>query len=247
MSADYTVLGPTARRLLPVSGTFATLDIAGPASAGFDTVVQAVTEGPDGNLVTLAMVADSPAAAGITFDVTGTAIVCHFEDGVSTVADFEAGIVADEDVAALIEVGTPSADDTYVLVVTDDDFAATALSGGGATSSDPPDVFDPSLGVDIPFCCDQALIGLDSVAGSAAMTASPVLWGFNFARQKWFRIGALNGGDAIAEIDTDKLSYAELVTGLRRFSRLYAENAVGGTATEVELVVDFIQADRVSH
>lgn len=230
-----------ATRLLPAANTHALLAIDGPASATWNTVVEAVTEGGDGNLVTLEVAADSAAAENVTFEVMGTAVLCHFEDGVSTVADFEAALAADPAASALLRVKTPGTTQAYALVVTDDDFAATALTGGGSTTSAAPDPSDPDLGVPfIPGDAVQALVR--SVAGSGTMTATVTLWGYHEELARWFRVKQLNAGSAIAETSTDSIEYAEWV-GLGRYSRLYAQLSVAGTGTEVAVYVDRLRRD----
>lgn len=223
-----------ATRLLPAAGTYAELDLVGPATQ-LDTVIQAVAEGPDGNLITIAAVADSGLGDGVTFVVTGTDIVCHFEDGVSTVQDFEDALAADAAVSALIQVktaGTAAA----VLAVADDDFAATPLAGGGATSNAAPTYDDEDAGVAI-IPCDALQIMVRSVAGSGSMTATVTLWGFHEELGEWFKVKALNAASAIAETGTDLIRYAEWI-GLGRYSRLHAQLSVAGTGTEVAVYVD---------
>lgn len=189
--------------------------------------------------------ADGTDGTNVTFSVAGTAISCVFASGYTTVSDFEAALAANASVAALVRVKTAGTTPLYQLVVTDDDFSATALSGGGATSSAAPTLTDGTLGVAINGLgpCDQALVLLRSVAGSGTMTASLKLWGWHEELDQWYMIGSLNGGSAVAETGTDSIQYAELVIGLRRFSRLYPQIVtLGGTGTEVELYVDPIRA-----
>lgn len=224
----------TLTRLLPVDGTYAELDLAGPATQ-LDTVIQAVAEGPDGNLVTIAAVADSGLGDGVTFDVSGYDITCHFEDGVSTVADFEAALEADAAVSALIAIKTAGTG-ASVLVVADDDFSATPLAGGGATTSAAPSVTDDTVGVDI-IPCDAARVYVRSAAGSGTMTATVTLWGWHEEKDEWYLVQKLNAGSAIPESTTDAIHYSEWV-GLGRFSKLYAQLSVAGTGTEVEVFVD---------
>ncbi len=104
----------------------AVLAIDGPASATWNTIIQAVAMGEAlGELVTLTSTADG-AGTG-SFTVVGTAITFHYATGVTTVADFEAGFAADEDVAALATINTAGTTQAYALLVGDDDFAATPL------------------------------------------------------------------------------------------------------------------------
>lgn len=184
-------------------------------------------------------------AEGVYFEVSGTAITCHFEDGVSTVADFEAALEADDDVSALISIKTAGTG-AAVLAVADDDFSATALTGGGATTQSAPTVGDSSLGEAKPFSCDAATILVRSAAGSGTMTATVKVWGYNSAVGYWSLVKALNGGSAIPETSTDRLAYAEVVTGLRAYSRVHVELAVAGTGTEVDVTAVFHQADALA-
>jgi hypothetical protein len=113
---------------LMVSGNQrAILAIDGPASATWDTVIRAVPPGEAaGQAVTLAATADGTGAG--SFTVVGTAIEFHYEDQVTTVADFEAGILSNPEVAALIELSTAGTTQAYALLVSADDFTATALA-----------------------------------------------------------------------------------------------------------------------
>lgn len=220
-------------RILPVKGTYAELDLSGPATQ-LDTVIMAANEGPDGNLVTIAAVADSGLGEGVTFDVTDTAIVCHFEDGVSTVADFEEALEADSAVTALISIKTAGTQ-AAVLAVTDDDFAATALAGGGATSASAPTIDDADAGVPLPYLCDSLTVLVREAAGSGTMTATVTLYAFHPEMRRWFLIKALNGGVAIPESASNAIAYYEVVTGLYSFTRVAAVLSVAGTGTEVQV------------
>lgn len=104
----------------------AVLAIDGPASATWNTIVQAVPVGEAlGEAVTLAATADGEGTG--SFTVVGTAVEFHYETGVTTVADFEAELAADATVAALLELNTAGTTQGYLLLVGDDDFAATPL------------------------------------------------------------------------------------------------------------------------
>lgn len=196
-----------------------------------------------------ATLADGTDGTNVTFSVSGYDITCTFADGYSTVSDFEAALAADADVSALIEVDTAGTTPLYRLVLTDDDFSATAFSGGGATSAAAPTLNDGTAGAQIPICCDQALITVESVAGSGAMTATIIIWGWSLALSKWFVLGTLNAGAAIGETSANAINYGELVVGLRHIGRLYAEisGALGGTGTELQIYADCIPATAVTH
>jgi hypothetical protein len=78
------------------------------------------------------------------------------------------------------------------------------------------------------------------------MTATGQLWGYHVPTAYWYPIGSINGGAALAEVTTDKLAHVELVTGLRKFSRLYFRIlTLGGTATEIEVWADCVRAGSV--
>jgi hypothetical protein len=195
-----------------------------------------------------ATLADGTDGDNVAFTVTGTAIACSFCSGYTNVEDFDAALAADADVAALVEVLTAGTTPLYRLVTTDDDFTATLLTGGGSTSvAGPSSMTDATLGVELPYTCDQVLVLVRSCAGSGTMTASPVLWGFSPEVGRWYMIGALNAGVAIPETSvSDTIAYAELVVGVRGFSRLYCENAVSGTATEVEVYAHCVRSESTS-
>lgn len=105
-----------------------------------------------------------------------------------------------------------------------------------ATASAAPSIADQTVGADIPFTCDQAVILVKSTAGSGTMTATLRLWAYQTEDDRWYDLGPLNGGSAIAEVSTaDTISYAEGVAGLAAFDRLYCEitGALGGTLTAI--------------
>lgn len=104
----------------------ATFDFASAGGGDLDTIVQAVTAGAAGNSLTVRVVGDSAAAAGVTISEVGTAVVIHYESGVSTRADIETAITAS---ATLISVLTPGAD-AGALVSPGDNIPATNLTGG---------------------------------------------------------------------------------------------------------------------
>lgn len=104
----------------------AILAVDGPASATWNTIVRAVLPGVEQEAITIAATADGTGTG--SFTVVDTAIEFHYESGVTTAADFEAAIAADEAVSALIEVQTACTTPGYLLLVDDDDFTATALA-----------------------------------------------------------------------------------------------------------------------
>ncbi len=195
-----------------------------------------------------ATLADGTDGTNVTFSVAGTAISCVYAASYSNVADFEAALAADATVSALIRVKTAGTTPLYQLVVTDDDFAATNLTGGGSTTVAAPTLTSATAGVALPFLCDQALVLVRNVdnATSVTKTISPILWGYNAEAAEWFVIGALNAGVAIAETSADAINYAELVVGLRGFSRLYCQLAVSGAGVEAEVLVIPFRAETVT-
>jgi hypothetical protein len=196
-----------------------------------------------GNVWGAATLADGTDGTNVAFSVTGTAISVVFSSGYTCVEDFEAALAAHAATSALIEVSTAGTTPLYQLVVTDDDFTATALTGGGSTSSGVPTAGSSTVGVAIPQLTDEAIILVRSIAGSGTMEATLRLWGYSPEVDQWYSIGLLNGGSAIAEVDSNYLAHAELVVGLRAFSRLYCEiESLGGTATEVEVYAHCVPA-----
>lgn len=121
------------------AGVKASLACASLAALHFDTVVQAMTEGVDGNIISLQLIGDSAGGAGVAIDVvysydgdgvlTGIAVTIHYESGVSTVANVEAAITALLGPDAVIAVKTAGTGAT-VLTAVGDDFVATLLTGG---------------------------------------------------------------------------------------------------------------------
>jgi hypothetical protein len=73
-----------------------------------------------------------------------------------------------------------------------------------------------------------------STAGSATMTVTIDIWGYDSIAGAWFNLGRLNAGSAIAETGTDVIRYAEVMDDLFDWDRLYAEVvAIGGTSTAI--------------
>lgn len=118
----------------------------------------------------------------------------------------------------------------------------------GATSSAAPSVTSATAGVAMPFSCDQCSILVHSTAGSGTMTATLRIWGFNPEVGRWYDLGALNSGSAIAEVSTaDTIAYAESLVGLRAFNRLHCEiTSLGGTATAVTVTAVCSRAETVT-
>lgn len=117
------------------------------------------------------------------------------------------------------------------------------LAAAGATSVSAPTRDSATAGVAIPFHCDQALILVRSTAGSDTMTATVKVWGYQPEKARWYVVGTLNGGSAIAETETDEINYSELIVGLRGFTRLTVSQAVSGTATATEVVAIPVRAE----
>lgn len=238
----------SAIRLLPVANTLAELDLATPGT-NLDTVVEANPpdyEGAAGNQITIETAADGTGAG--SFTVSGTAVTFHYESGVTTVEDFETELAADAYASALIRVKTAGTA-ANVLADPGDTFSATNLAGGGATASAAPTLDSATAGVKIPHTCDQALILLRNVdtATGTTKTAAATLWGFSPVTERWYEIGALSDGSSVAETSSDAINYAELVVGLRGFSRLYCQiDSLGGAGTEVEVYAHCTPAEPVS-
>lgn len=75
-----------------------------------------------------------------------------------------------------------------------------------------------------------------STAGSATMTVTVDIWGYDSIEGVWFNLGRLNSGSAIAETGTDVIRYVEIMDNLFDWDRLYAEVvAIGGTNTAVNV------------
>lgn len=182
---------------------------------------------------------------GVYFEVSGTDVVGHFDDGVSTVEDFEDALAADEDVAALMVVKTAGTS-AAVLAVSDDDFSATNLTSGGAASSAAPSLGDGTVGVQAKRSVHQAILLLRNVdtASSTTKTATGSLWGYSPETGYWYSLGEINEGSAVAETSADAINYAEKFTGLSGFSRFYFEiGTLGGAGTEVEVFLKLVPAD----
>lgn len=187
--------------------------------------------------------ADGTDGTNVTFVVTGDDVVCHFASGYSTVEDFEAALVADATAVAVMEIDTVGTSPLYLMVITDDDFSATNFSGGGeAVEAGPPaESGPPTYGMMRPTYADEALVLVSSEAGSGTMTATVTIWGWSLVTSTWYRIGTLNGGEAIEETSvSNTIAHAELLVGIGQFAGFAAELSVAGTGTEVEVWMDFV-------
>lgn len=109
-----------------VAGVHASLDLA-TKTTHCDTVIEDVVAGVPGNSITIAFVADGQ-GAGTLDESSFPAIVFHFADGVTTVANFEAKVA----LASRIRVKTPGTP-AHVLTLAADVFAAANLTGGTDT------------------------------------------------------------------------------------------------------------------
>lgn len=142
----------SAIRLLPAANTRASLAVDGPASATWNTVVEAVAEGPPGNLVTLAAVADAVRASLDLDTVTGDldTIVEAVELGVAgnditveVVGDSGAaeGVTIDEDLDALtvvihFETAVSTVGDVETAITATATLIQVKTAGTGATVLD---------------------------------------------------------------------------------------------------------------
>lgn len=126
--------------------------------------------------------------------------------------------------------------------------AATATNGApsGATAG-----FDLRMGQNagkfnegfLRSMLEECVLVLKSTAGSGVMTVTVKLWGYNPRPDEWVPLGThtvdanrgvLNESTAIGEVVSDKLQFAQIVAGLKHFTRVYLEiTAIGGTSTAV--------------
>ena len=94
---------------------------------------------------------------------------------------------------------------------------------------------------------DRPSLTLVSVAGSATLTVTVKIWVFVAVVSDWVPLGShataalrgvINEGNAIDEVQADKLRHSELVTGLDNYEAIYAQvTAIGGTDTAVDLYI----------
>lgn len=83
---------------------------------------------------------------------------------------------------------------------------------------------------------DRVLAIVKSTAGSATMVAKVKIWGYVVGAAAWVPLLFLNAGADIAEVSADVIRHAEIVSGVRECSRLFAEVvSIGGTATAIEV------------
>lgn len=252
--SNYTLNG-TAIRLLPPNATFATgtLTLSGNANDAETVVIGSKTY----TFKTALTPAANEVLIGASASDSCDNLIAAINGGAGAGTLYGTGTTASTEVSAA--AGTGDTVDLTALVegpagvvattetMTSGAFGAATLTASGSTASASPTLTSATAGVAIPFTTDQATVLLRSVRGSGTMTADIRLWGFNPIVQRWYSIGKLNGGTAIAEVATDTLAHAELVVGLRKFSRLYAEIvSLGGTGTEVEIWVDCLRAEAVS-
>ncbi len=107
----------------------AALDLAGPGT-NIDTVIQDRAAGVGGNSTTIAFADGSAVDEGELDESAYPVITFAFKNGVTTVADFEAAVLASTHLAVKV-AGTGAS----VLVTTDDEFAAEALTGGAVAET----------------------------------------------------------------------------------------------------------------
>lgn len=100
----------------------------------FDTKIQAVTTGANGNSISIALVGDSAGAVSITR--VGLAFTIHFNPGTSTVGNVETAIAALAGGDALISVETSGT--LATVLASGDAFGPTFLTGGSTTRFDMP-------------------------------------------------------------------------------------------------------------
>lgn len=75
-----------------------------------------------------------------------------------------------------------------------------------------------------------------SSAGSATMSCTIRIWGYDSVSAQWYPLGYLNSGNSIAELSSDSIRHAEKFDDLFDWDRVYAEvTAIGGTATAINV------------
>lgn len=104
------------------AGARASLNLAG-VTANVNTVIEAVDLGTAGDGITMRFVADGVGAGSLTH--VGLAYTFHYQDAVTTVANFETAVGLD----AVIRVKTPGTG-ANVMTAPGDTFGATHLAGG---------------------------------------------------------------------------------------------------------------------
>ena len=127
----------------------------------------------------------------------------------------------------------------------------TVLSGATSTNSAPS---GGSAGVEVQALDigngnipDQVSCIVKSTAGSGTMSCSIKLYGYiaDAAIADWFPLGVhqtdssrglLNEGNSIGESESNKIRFAEAVSYIGHFDRVYAEvTAIAGTSTAVSV------------
>lgn len=147
------------------------LDLGPLTAAHFDSVLRILTPGAGGDAWTISSVGDSPAAGGVSIAVNAglQTIVVHFEDGVSTIADFEAAVDALAGDDRIFAVDVPGTGAT-VLAAPGDEFAATNFAGGAAGAFNlTPGVKTVALVPDANVTCE---ILLDPASPSESATTA---------------------------------------------------------------------------
>lgn len=247
----------SAIRLLPVAGTYATdtLTLTGNA-ADTETVTingrvytfQTVLTNVSGNVLIGATASDSldnliaainlGAGAGTLYAAATTA---------NTSVSAAAGAGDTMVITSLVE--GPAGAFAVAEGVTGT-WASATMTGSGATSSAAPTLTSTTAGKAVPQCTDQAILLLrtvDAVTGTTKTVVGGVLWGFSSVTNRWYKIGAINGGTDLAETTSDAINYCELIVGLRKFSRLYFQfTSLGGAGTEIEVWMDCVPAEAAS-
>lgn len=104
-----------------VGGVRASLDLA-PLTTNCETVIEAVDSGDEGNSIRIRFVADGIGDGEL--EENGTNLTFHFEDGVTSVLDFEIAIDAS------VSVRVKTSDGVGTLASPDDTFGYTSLAGG---------------------------------------------------------------------------------------------------------------------
>ncbi len=238
-------------RLLPVSGTYATgtLTLAANAVAN-----ETVTIGSRVYTWKAAVGAANEVLVGANASDSCDNLIAAINAGAGEGSLYGTGTVAHTQVTAVAGAGDtvvitsiaegPAGTIATTETMTNGSWGGVTTLGGGATTVAAPTLTDGTLGKAINELgiADQVLALVQSNAGSGVMTATVTLWGWHVERASWFKIGVLNAGAAIAETTSDAINYAELVAGLRRFSRLYAQLASAGTAQEFGIYVDPVRA-----
>jgi hypothetical protein len=109
------------------------------------------------------------------------------------------------------------------------------LSVATATNG-PPSTADDGVRLEKWWASDIAQVYVQSTAGTLAMLVGVRLWGYVPTVGEWFAFRSLNDAAAIAETSTDSIRYAERVSGIAPYSRIYAEvTQIGGTGTAVNI------------